>query len=99
MRSCRAMSAPAGSQSSRAVALNLVFLVPGETGGMEIYARELIPRLAAAGGRAAALVAGEAAGEDFGCEQLVVPVNSRNRVEWVRGEQQHVPRYAKRAGV
>ena len=29
------------------VALNLVFLVPGETGGMETYARELIPRLAA----------------------------------------------------
>ncbi len=28
------------------VALNLVFLVPGETGGMEVYARELIPRLA-----------------------------------------------------
>ena len=30
------------------VALNLVFLVPGETGGMEVYARELIPRLAGA---------------------------------------------------
>ena len=27
------------------VALNLVYLVPGETGGMEVYARELIPRL------------------------------------------------------
>ena len=26
------------------VGLNLVFLVPGETGGMETYARELIPR-------------------------------------------------------
>ncbi len=31
------------------VALNLVFLVPGETGGMETYARELIPRLARRG--------------------------------------------------
>ncbi len=29
------------------VALNLVYLVPGEIGGMETYARELIPRLAA----------------------------------------------------
>ena len=29
------------------VGLNLVFLVPGETGGMETYARELIARLAA----------------------------------------------------
>ena len=36
------MGAPAGSQSSLAVGLNLVFLVPGETGGMEVYARELI---------------------------------------------------------
>jgi len=27
-----------------------------------------------------------------------VPVNARNRVEWVRGEQQHVPRIARRAG-
>ena len=27
------------------VGLNLVFLVPGETGGMETYARELIPAL------------------------------------------------------
>ena len=29
------------------VGLNLVFLVPGETGGMEVYARELIPALLA----------------------------------------------------
>ena len=27
------------------VGLNLVFLVPGETGGMEVYARELVPAL------------------------------------------------------
>ena len=26
------------------VGLNLVYLVPGETGGMEVFARELIPR-------------------------------------------------------
>src|SRR4051812_37637893 len=30
------------------VGLNLVFLTPGETGGMEIYARELIAALVAA---------------------------------------------------
>ena len=29
------------------VALNLVYLVPGETGGVEVYGRELITRLAA----------------------------------------------------
>ena len=27
------------------VGLNLIFLVPGETGGMEVYARELIAAL------------------------------------------------------
>ena len=30
------------------IGLNLVFLVPGETGGTETYARELIPELLAA---------------------------------------------------
>ena len=29
------------------VGLNLIFLVPGETGGMEVAARELIPALLA----------------------------------------------------
>ena len=79
------------------VALNLVYLVPGETGGMETYARELIPRLA----RHADLIAltnREAAAEDFGCERIVVPVNARSRVQWVRGEQQHVPRLAAKTG-
>ena len=81
------------------VALNLVFLIPDETGGMEVYARELIPRLA--GGpdlRLTALVNRESAGEDFGIEQKVVPVRARRRTEWVRGEQQHVPRMARAAG-
>ena len=32
------------------IGLNLIFLVPGETGGMEVYARELIGRLAATDG-------------------------------------------------
>jgi glycosyltransferase involved in cell wall biosynthesis len=86
------------------VALNLVFLVPGETGGMEIYARELVPRLAALDGvRVTALVnreAAEAADGPWGevVPMQVVPVHARNRLEWVRGEQQHVPRLAARAG-
>jgi glycosyltransferase involved in cell wall biosynthesis len=81
------------------VALNLVYLVPGETGGMETYARELIPRLAALDDlRLTALVNREAADEDFGCERRVVPVRARNRLEWVRGEQQHVGRMADAAG-
>jgi glycosyltransferase involved in cell wall biosynthesis len=81
------------------VGLNLVYLVPGETGGMETYARELIPALAARPElRLTAFVNREAVGEDFGVEQVVVPVHARSRVEWVRGEQQHLPRLARRAG-
>ncbi|MGI8780580.1 MAG: hypothetical protein ACR2L8_10525 [Solirubrobacteraceae bacterium] len=70
------------------VGLNLVFLVPGQTGGMEIAARALIPALrdAAPGLRFTALVNSEAAGEDFGIDSVVVPVAAARRVEWVRGE-------------
>jgi glycosyltransferase involved in cell wall biosynthesis len=84
------------------VALNLVYLVPGETGGMETYARELLPRLAARDDlRVTALINREAA--DVGgpwseVAHAVVPVHARNRVAWVRGEQLHVPRLAERAG-
>ena len=85
------------------VGLNLVFLVPGSTGGMETYARELIPRLAAADGlRLTAFVNREAADAGGPWRELmpmqVVPVLARNRVEWVRGEQQLLPRMADRAG-
>jgi glycosyltransferase involved in cell wall biosynthesis len=84
------------------VALNLVYLVPGETGGMETYARELIPRLAAREDvRVTALVNREAAevgGPWLDVAHHVVPVWARSRVGWVRGEQVHVPRLAERAG-
>ena len=36
------------------IGLNLIFLVPGETGGMEVAARELIPALVAAAPRGCA---------------------------------------------
>jgi glycosyltransferase involved in cell wall biosynthesis len=85
------------------VGLNLVFLVPGETGGMEIYARELIPRLAAADDvELTAFVNREAAEGSPGpwheIAHETVPVNARSRVQWVRGEQQHLPGMAARAG-
>jgi glycosyltransferase involved in cell wall biosynthesis len=84
------------------VGLNLVFLVPGETGGMETYARELIPRLAAIDGiEPVAFVNRDATGEPGpwrDIEHVTVPVSARKRVEWVRGEQQHLPRLATRAG-
>ena len=84
------------------VGLNLVFLVPGETGGMEVYARELIPRLAALDGlEPIAFVNREAAEGEHGpwheIAHETVPVKARNRFDWVRGEQQHLPRMAARA--
>ena len=87
------------------IGLNLVFLVPGETGGMEVYARELIAALAAERPdlTLTAFVNCEAA-ESGGpwtevADVVTVPVHARNRAEWVRGEQQLLPRLARRAGV
>jgi glycosyltransferase involved in cell wall biosynthesis len=88
------------------IGLNLVFLVPGETGGMEVAARELIPALLAeapAGMRFTAFVNREAAaaGGPWGelLPAVTVPVNARNRVQWVLGEQALLPPLAMRAGV
>jgi glycosyltransferase involved in cell wall biosynthesis len=63
---------------------------------MEVYARELIPRLAERID-VVALVNREAAGEPGPWADVpmrVVPVHARNRVQWVLGEQVHVPRMA-----
>ncbi len=86
------------------VGLNLVFLVPGEQGGLEVYARELLRALPAARPdlRLTAFVNREAraAGGEWEVADVVeVPVHARNRVEWVRGEQQLLPGLARRAGV
>jgi glycosyltransferase involved in cell wall biosynthesis len=86
------------------VGLNLVFLVPGETGGMEVAARELLPALLAAappGMRFTAFVNREAAGDPLGdlVETVTVPVWARSRAAWVRGEQLMLPGLAARAGV
>jgi glycosyltransferase involved in cell wall biosynthesis len=82
------------------VGLNLIFLVPGETGGMEVAARELVPALrdAAPGTRFTAFVGRAGAGVDLGVESVVVPVDATNRVQWVRGEQQLLPPLARRHG-
>jgi glycosyltransferase involved in cell wall biosynthesis len=90
------------------VGLNLIFLVPGETGGMEVYARELIPALLAEapdGTRFTAFVNREtAAARDDGpwsslLPSVTVPVNARKRVQWVLGEQLLLAPLAARAGV
>ncbi len=88
------------------VGLNLIFLVPGETGGMEVAARELIPALVktAPDVRFTAFVNREAAAAKDGpwgelLPAVTVPVNARNRIQWVLGEQLHLPRLAAREGV
>jgi len=89
------------------IGLNLVFLVPGETGGMEVAARELIPALVAEappGTHFTAFVSREAATANDGpwgelLPAVTVPVHARNRVQWVLGEQALLPRLAARAGV
>ena len=88
------------------IGLNLVFLVPGATGGMEVYARELIPALLAAAPelRFTAFVNREtsAAGDGPWGELLravTVPVRSRSRIQWVLGEQTLLPPLAARARV
>jgi glycosyltransferase involved in cell wall biosynthesis len=95
------------SAAARHVGLNLVFLVPGETGGMEVVARELIPALVAAAPaemRFTAFVNREAAAAGDGpwgelLPAVTVPVKARDRVQWVLGEQTLLPVLAARAGV
>ncbi|HEY4450066.1 MAG TPA: glycosyltransferase family 1 protein [Solirubrobacteraceae bacterium] len=88
------------------VGLNLVFLVPGETGGMEVAARELIPALlsqAPAGMRFTAFINREASAAGVQWRDLLptvtVPVHARNRVQWVLGEQSLLVPQAARARV
>src|SRR5579872_3562053 len=88
------------------VGLNLIFLVPGETGGMEVAARELLPALVQAAPEVSftAFVNREAAAAKDGpwgelLPAVTVPVNARNRAQWVRGEQLLLPRLAAHAGV
>jgi glycosyltransferase involved in cell wall biosynthesis len=87
------------------VGLNLVYLVPGQTGGMEVYAQELIPALVAAAPehRFTAFIGRDVDREALPWLQAVgtvaVPARASNRIEWVRGEQQLLPPLARRAGV
>jgi glycosyltransferase involved in cell wall biosynthesis len=92
------------------VGLNLVFLVPGEQGGLEIYARELVRALATerAGVRFTSFVNRDVRTSGDRTDPtdwtqlgdvVELPVSARRRVEWVRGEQLLLPGLARRAGV
>jgi glycosyltransferase involved in cell wall biosynthesis len=82
------------------VGLNLVFLVPGESGGMETAARATIPHLAAREDLRLTLFVNREAAGSFGgiADEVLVPVRAANRVEWVRGEQLLLPGLAARQG-
>lgn len=80
-----------------------MFLVPGETGGTEVYARELATAmlLERPDIRLTAFVNSETAEQGdrlWGAEikTVVLPVRATNRVDWVRGEQLLLPRAAER---
>lgn len=89
------------------VGLNVLHLVPGETGGGETYVRRLVPALLGAGGdlRLTLFAADEAyptlLAEPWAADAAVVkvPVRARRRVRRVAAEQGLLPRSVRRAGV
>ncbi|HET8952490.1 MAG TPA: FkbM family methyltransferase [Solirubrobacteraceae bacterium] len=90
-----------------AIGLDLVFLAPGATGGMETYARALVPELARRrpGVRWVAFCGRELAAElraapwISGMEVVELPVSSDTRVRRVAAEQTLLARAQRRAGV
>jgi hypothetical protein len=84
------------------VGLNLIFLVPGRTGGMEVAARETIARLAERDDlRLTAFVNREAAGTAWGrgVEEVVVPVHATTGCSGCWASRVLLPVLARRAGV
>lgn len=83
------------------VLLNLLYLDPGRTGGMEVVARALLPELAAALPRGWELMllmnqrGAESEGPWRDLEVRTVPVDVASRAAWVRAELFTAPREAK----
>jgi glycosyltransferase involved in cell wall biosynthesis len=91
---------------ARHVALNLAYLVPGETGGMEVYARALVPALRERRPdlRLTAIASPELASElraapwCEGVGVVALRASGRTRVRRALAEQTLVPVAARRAG-
>jgi glycosyltransferase involved in cell wall biosynthesis len=83
------------------VAYNLLHLVPGETGGAEVYARRLLPALREAEPEleVTLFLGGAAAKEDWGERVNVMPLrfDPRNRARRVLAEQIVLPGAVRRA--
>ncbi|HEX4466285.1 MAG TPA: glycosyltransferase family 1 protein [Solirubrobacteraceae bacterium] len=88
------------------VGLDLLFLVPGETGGREVYARELVPAMLE---RAPDVELVAFVNRDGGSElarslgdsvrAVVMPVSTHSRTQWAIGELALVSAAARRAHV
>jgi glycosyltransferase involved in cell wall biosynthesis len=86
------------------VGLDLLYLVPGETGGRETYARELVPAMLQ---RSPELDIVAFVNREAGCELardlggavrcVTVPVSARSRAQWAVGELALVSAAARRA--
>ena len=81
--------------------VNLLFLTPGEMGGLEVYARELVGALARRDDVRLTLFVNPHAGGEW---KEVAPVrvarlDPRKRTQWVAGDQVHAVRMAHSAGV
>ena len=86
----------------RRIGLNLLFLVPDETGGSEIYVRNLVPKLTEVRPELefVAFVNRESAGADLGVSEVVeVNVSGRSRARRVLAEQRRLPRLAREHGI
>jgi glycosyltransferase involved in cell wall biosynthesis len=86
----------------RRVGVNLLYLVPGETGGSEVYARNLVPKLAEQRTdlELVAFVNREAADLELGDVRVVpVDVSGRGRARRVLAEQRRLPRLVGEHGI
>jgi glycosyltransferase involved in cell wall biosynthesis len=88
------------------VGLDLLYLLPGETGGREAYARELVPAMLERSDdlELVAFVNRDAGSEFVQClgdavRAVVIPVSARSRSQWALGELALVSAAARRARV
>jgi glycosyltransferase involved in cell wall biosynthesis len=83
------------------VGMNLLFLAPGEMGGLEVYARQLVEALAERDDVRLTLFVNQLAGPEWDdlAPTRVAPVDPRQRIQWVAGDQFHAVRLARKARV
>ena len=83
------------------VGVNLLFIAPGEMGGLEVYARELVAALAKRDDVRLTLFLNRLAGPEWDglAPVAVARIDPRNRAQWVAGDQLHAVGLAKRTGV